>query len=537
MGTIVESDPGYDEDTRITCRGFPTCSGSYTSHIRPPTCNNYLGSAGSATITGLDLATHGEQHGTITLTRPVIDRLPDGTCLPGSQVVTETMPYGGTWDLDTRTGRLRISMAQGAISDLRFIADVTAEAPLFPMTVSARIGSDSSTASAHIRFRQDDIGREGGVFLFALAPATRVQGGLEAKAVRIGHAGAGPKAEPVPCVLAQVSPAGELAAVSVADLQPLATGPFGAFGQAVPILNDAPTSSVAGATFYVGYGASSTAMASEGNFRQAALVPGESACPMVPFLTALWSNPQEPGWGLNIAHQGSLAFATLFTYDEMRAPMWLVMPSGVLQPDGRTFEGDLYRTTGPAFNASPFPPIAASNVARVGRMSITLWEENAAVLTYDVDNVDVRKPVRRLMFGSRAAVCLPTVDSRASSTNYQDLWWNAAESGWGLNVAHQDDILFATLFSYDNLGRGFWLVMPSGAKQPDGSYLGELLITSGAPFNAGPPMIPTSLAVAGIMELRFADGDNGTLTYTYSGATVTKQITRQVFSTPQSFCN
>jgi hypothetical protein len=39
------------------------------------------------------------------------------------------------------------------------------------------------------------------------------------------------------------------------------------------------------------------------------------------------------------------------------------------------------------------------------------------------------------------------------------------------------------------------------------------------------------------MRLRFGDGNNGTLTYTYNGATVTKSITRQVFSTPVSACN
>ena len=25
----------------------------------------------------------------------------------------------------------------------------------------------------------------------------------------------------------------------------------------------------------------------------------------------------------------------------------------------------------------------------------------------------------------------------------QDLWWNPAESGWGINLAHQDDTVFA----------------------------------------------------------------------------------------------
>ena len=39
------------------------------------------------------------------------------------------------------------------------------------------------------------------------------------------------------------------------------------------------------------------------------------------------------------------------------------------------------------------------------------------------------------------------------------------------------------------------------------------------------------------MRLRFSDGNNGTLTYTYNGVTVTKSITRQLFSSPVPACN
>ena len=34
---------------------------------------------------------------------------------------------------------------------------------------------------------------------------------------------------------------------------------------------------------------------------------------------------------------------------------------------------------------------------------------------------------------------------KVPAVNYTDLWWNAAESGWGINVTHQDQILFATM--------------------------------------------------------------------------------------------
>ena len=39
------------------------------------------------------------------------------------------------------------------------------------------------------------------------------------------------------------------------------------------------------------------------------------------------------------------------------------------------------------------------------------------------------------------------------------------------------------------------------------------------------------------MTLRFSNGENGTLSYTVNGASVTKQIIRQVFSTPVPICS
>jgi hypothetical protein len=419
-----------------------------------------------------------------------------------------------------------------------FKADIAAPPPVFPMVVRSQIDANTANASADIQFRPQDVGRNGGVFVFASAPAPQVQGGLLAKAVHLGNARSDAKAD-VPCVLAQLSPSGQLVATSAAQLQAVVTGAFSAQGQSVSILNNVATPRVAGATFYVGYGANATAMIDEGVFRNAVLVPGNATCPPLPYMTSLWWNPNESGWGLNLNQQGSTMFGTLFTYDAARAPMWLVMSGGLLQADGVTFTGDLYRTTGPAFNANPFTPIGAANVTRVGTMSVSFSQANAGTLSYSVNGVSVTKNIQRQVYGSRSANCLPTAASRGASTHYQDLWWNAGESGWGINVTHQDNTLFATLFTYDPGGRDLWLVMSAGARQADGSYLGDLYRTRGSAFNTQPfpPIGAGDVTSVGNMRLRFTNGDSGTLTYTYNGATVTKQITRQVFSSPTSACN
>ena len=49
-----------------------------------------------------------------------------------------------------------------------------------------------------------------------------------------------------------------------------------------------------------------------------------------------------------------------------------------------------------------------------------------------------------------------------SLANYQGLWWNApagSEAGWGIELAHQGDTIFASWFTHDLSGRSWWLVM------------------------------------------------------------------------------
>lgn len=253
--------------------------------------------------------------------------------------------------------------------------------------------------------------------------------------------------------------------------------------------------------------------------------------------TALWWNFDQSGWGINFSHQGDIVFGTLFTYDASGNPMWLVLSAGARQ-SASTYSGPLHRTTGPPFNATPFIPIGPSNQREVGAMTV-IFAGDTAALEYTMDGAVVKKVIRKLVFGSHAADCRPITGSRASLTNYQDLWWNAAESGWGINLTHQDDTIFGTLFTYDAGGRGLWLVLSGATKQADGSYLGDLHRTTGPAFNAAPfvPIGPSNYTKVGTMQLRFSNGERGTLTYSVDGAAVVKSIERLVFSTPMPACS
>ena len=246
--------------------------------------------------------------------------------------------------------------------------------------------------------------------------------------------------------------------------------------------------------------------------------------------TDLWWNSSESGWGINLNHQSDIIFATLFTYAADGRDMWLVASNLARQANG-SFTGPLYRTVGPVFNASPWSPV---NVTQVGTMTLSFPDANTGMLMYTFNGVSVSKSIGRQRF-STAPSCTFTTASRSGATNYQDLWWNPSESGWGINLTHQGNIIFATLFTYATDNRDMWLVASNLSRQGDGSFSGPLYRTTGPAFNAI-PWTPAGVTEVGTMRVAFSDGTNGTLTYTFNGTTVTKSIQRQLFGAQPTIC-
>lgn len=248
--------------------------------------------------------------------------------------------------------------------------------------------------------------------------------------------------------------------------------------------------------------------------------------------TALWWNSAESGWGLNTNHQDGILFATLFTYAPDGEPMWLVGPRLELMPGHVMFTGPLYRTTGPAFNAQPWTAVEAT---QVGVISIEFLSESTGRFTYTFNGTTVTKNIERQVFAQPVPECVEVFGPRAGVFNYQDLWWNPAESGWGINMAQQGTVIFATLFTYAPGGRDLWIVAPGLRRQNDASYTGAIYTTRGPRFDAS-PWTPIEANEVGTMTLRFVSGDRGTLSYTYNGTTVNKAIQRQVFGAAAPAC-
>jgi hypothetical protein len=248
--------------------------------------------------------------------------------------------------------------------------------------------------------------------------------------------------------------------------------------------------------------------------------------------TNLWWNPAEPGWGLNVNHQGNILFTTLFTYDSDGTPMWLVMSNGARQADG-SFSGPLYRARGPAFNAVPW---GAVSLTQVGTMTLQFTDGKHGTLTYTVNGVVVSKSITVQVFSSPVPTCSWSAFDRSFTRNVQDLWFNPSESGWGLNLAHQGDIVFATLFTYDATGKAAWYVMSNGVVNAgqDG-FSGVLYRTSARSFDAS-PWVPATVTSVGSMQVQFTNGNTMEMSYNIEGVAVTKSAQRQVFATPKPDC-
>lgn len=280
----------------------------------------------------------------------------------------------------------------------------------------------------------------------------------------------------------------------------------------------------------------STATNSPRNFAGATgtVIPG----PAVTYQTLWWASPpgSESGWGVNITHQGNTLFATWFTYDLDGSPMWLVMSDGQLASPG-TYSGLLYRTTGPAFSAVPFNPSAVT-VTQVGSATFTFQSATSGMFTYTVNGITQTKAIVPQVFSSNVPVC---TDGGAppASTVFQDLWWRSpagSESGWGINITHQANTIFATWFTYAADGKGMWLVMDNGMSNGPG-FTGDLYRTSGPAFNSSPwNSAAVQVTRVGSGTFNFTDANNGTFQYTVDGISQTKAITRQVFGTPVSVC-
>jgi hypothetical protein len=127
-----------------------------------------------------------------------------------------------------------------------------------------------------------------------------------------------------------------------------------------------------------------------------------------------------------------------------------------------------------------------------------------------------------------------TLSSATRAADYTDIWWaGPAENGWGVNLVHNEDVVFATFYIYDVSKQPTWYSSPMFV-DASGIYSGTLYATTG-PWFGGPWTGSAVAAPVGTSVFTPTSATTGTLTYTVnnvggvSSIVVSKSIQRSTF--------
>jgi hypothetical protein len=129
------------------------------------------------------------------------------------------------------------------------------------------------------------------------------------------------------------------------------------------------------------------------------------------------------------------------------------------------------------------------------------------------------------------AVLATGAASAASTTDYSDQWWAAAEPGWGASVQQQSNTLFVNLMVYGSDGQPTWFVA-AAALQPAGAnghdvFAGDLYTATSASKADSPPAAARKV---GTLVFDASDSSHAALSYSVDGTPVVKNVTRETWS-------
>ncbi len=175
---------------------------------------------------------------------------------------------------------------------------------------------------------------------------------------------------------------------------------------------------------------------------------------------------------------------------------------------GNTFTGTLYKTTGSCVRRGR--PSARATADQAGTGTLTFTDAGHGTFDYNVNGSRTRRSRSRRSRSARCPTCTYSAAANlAGATNYQGLWWNANESGWGINFAHQGDTIFATWFTFD-VERLAAVACGDDEQGSAGRNLHRRpLPDDGAPpFGATPFVDKTRRSRSGSATLTFANGNS-----------------------------
>lgn len=117
-----------------------------------------------------------------------------------------------------------------------------------------------------------------------------------------------------------------------------------------------------------------------------------------------------------------------------------------------------------------------------------------------------------------------------AGTVFTDLWWNPAESGWGVTVDHQGEVMFLTFFVHRPDGSPYWVVGTLNhveVSAPNIVFEGELYEARGPWFGGPFDSRVVSERIVGKATFTASERNAATLAYEIDGVVVTKSMQRQ----------
>ena len=116
------------------------------------------------------------------------------------------------------------------------------------------------------------------------------------------------------------------------------------------------------------------------------------------------------------------------------------------------------------------------------------------------------------------------------TADFTGLWYRSpaeSESGWGVNIIQQHDVLFVTMFIYDQANQPHWYVASNVVNTGGSNFSGQLFnIGSGTYFGA-PWAGISGVQAVGNIAFQFSSPTQGSMTFSINNVQVTKPIVRQ----------
>jgi hypothetical protein len=139
----------------------------------------------------------------------------------------------------------------------------------------------------------------------------------------------------------------------------------------------------------------------------------------------------------------------------------------------------------------------------------------------------MRRFISKLVACVLLALSIGAASNAARATEYTDLWYIPAESGWGMQTGHQANTMFATIYVFGPTGLPTWFTGFGTATTPGGStFTGMLFATTGPYYGSTVFAPPAVTREAGTFTFQGTSPTTATLTYVADGVTVTKQVQR-----------